>query len=359
MNIAYVSPKAGITLLCALIAFFAVFTAQKAHAQVSDEALAVLQAQVDEAQLQVEELASHQGRVLGATTDELQEQIQRLVEETAAKNQPATKNNKETLKQQIKAYNKQIERFTELRDKAQKKLDALKREDTSQKKFGLKDIKKVTWKKVDPIPNAIDDEYSLYTIKLKSGQTVEVKVCGYCMSEDREAAFKKAGYHGDVTELTDLATEKGTKTSLAKKAPGKNKFSCDRTVSSKLKGGKVACYGMWDYGSSFGDDAHMCGDRGAGKTGCTIKAPMCSSGSAKASKYYSNNSIKDSSELPVFAKKLGVTQAVVTDEVAGLWEYTCTGNASEDSGDNEEESPLTQEINRIQDILKELMEKWQ
>jgi hypothetical protein len=115
---------------------------------------------------------------------------------------------KEALKRQIAAYNKQIEHFTALRDEAQKKLDALEDKNTSsssKKTFTIKDVKSVTSKYVDPSEQMADEEYTLYTITLKSGKVVEVKQCGFCAPKGRDEAFKKAGYRGDVDALRKMA----------------------------------------------------------------------------------------------------------------------------------------------------------
>ena len=71
--------------------------------------------------------------------------------------------------------------------------------------YGLTDVKSVTKKLVDPIPLAIDDEYVLYRIELKSAQVYEVKVFGNQLSTTRDANFKKTGYTGEVSKLLLLA----------------------------------------------------------------------------------------------------------------------------------------------------------
>lgn len=459
MYIAFTYRHTGVALLIAVVAFFAL-TAQFAHAQVSDEELAVLQAQVDAASVQVQALSIQKGKVLGASSDDIFEKIKALQEqilsfgfkgttspgsgslEVGSKKHTSTKDKKETLKQQITAYNKEIDRLTQLRDEAQKKLDALGDDTTtgtSTKTFKLKDVKSVVATVVDPIPNAIDDEYTLYKITLKSKRVVEVKACGYCTTEGRDALFKKAGYKGDISKLLLLADkggvavqmtlpdggtytygdtlkvvwnqtgtvpkgstacvilqdvsgthsfafppEKGCVTvageepehtvsgkiintagyallpgkykvvlniagpatggkdganlasdssdeyitvsnaELSTKAPSQNPFACSRTSSSKLENGKLACYGMWDYGGDFGGDVNMCGKYGMGDTtGCKIKAPVCSSGAAKATAYYSNEALKKM-DTEIFTKNLGVIPKVLFKGIAGLWEYNCS-----------------------------------
>lgn len=113
--------------------------------------------------------------------------------------------------------------------------------------------------------------------------------------------------------------------------PKHNAFACDRSVGNKLGLGALACYGMWDYGNDFGEDKFMCGSYGQGTTGCEIKAPMCTSGKAIASTYYSNSQLKgmSSSLLSAITANLKTDTTVVKNGVAGLWEYTC---AAEEAG---------------------------
>lgn len=106
-------------------------------------------------------------------------------------------------------------------------------------------------------------------------------------------------------------------------APKKNIFGCDRSVTTKVASGSIACYGMWDYGEDFGGDVKMCGSYD-GKIGCVIQTPVCSSGSAKASKYINNSSLT-SSTLGTISSRLGVSEGVAKSGIAGLWEYTCVG----------------------------------
>lgn len=57
--------------------------------------------------------------------------------------------------------------------------------------YGLTDIMSVTRKSVNPIILAIDDEYVLYRIVLKTAQVYEVKVFGNQLSTTRDTNFKK------------------------------------------------------------------------------------------------------------------------------------------------------------------------
>lgn len=108
--------------------------------------------------------------------------------------------------------------------------------------------------------------------------------------------------------------------------PNKNAFNCNRTVATKLGANGLACYGMWDYGEGFGGDVAMCGGYNEGKTGCVIKTPVCQSGSAKATKYFTGKDISTEKMIEVNAL-LKTNSATVKEGVAGLWEYRCTAPA--------------------------------
>ena len=288
--------------------------------------------------------------------------------------------------------------------------------------YTLADVQSVTKSFVDPIPSAIDDEYTLYIIYLKSGNKYRVEASGMELSSIVTAKFRATGYTGDVNKLmamatatvvkptprfngftypvgtpnaaasvvfsfeqtedscgtdimgninwgetgvgvqtidkivgstckagdqtfnvkhtysqpgdyivtlTDLndktATKKVTATfsDPAVTAPGKNYFACGRAVSTKVADNHIACYGMWDYGNDFGGDVRMCGDYGAGKTGCVINTPVCASGAAKATAYIDNSSLT-TTLLSTISSRLRVTPEVAKAGIAGLWEYKCT-----------------------------------
>ena len=72
--------------------------------------------------------------------------------------------------------------------------------------FGLADVASVSIKQADPIPAAVDDEYTLYTITLKTGKVVEVKNYGNALASMNEKAFRDAGYTGDIAALKKMAT---------------------------------------------------------------------------------------------------------------------------------------------------------
>ncbi len=67
--------------------------------------------------------------------------------------------------------------------------------------FALVDVKSITSKWVDPSQLLADDEYTLYTITLVSGNVVEVKVPAMIPASTHNEFFVKAGYTGNVAEL--------------------------------------------------------------------------------------------------------------------------------------------------------------
>jgi hypothetical protein len=69
--------------------------------------------------------------------------------------------------------------------------------------YTLRDVKSVTSKYVDPIANAADDEYTLYTITLKNGTKHEVRR-GFAPAEVFEHAIEATGYTGDIQALLKL-----------------------------------------------------------------------------------------------------------------------------------------------------------
>ncbi len=75
---------------------------------------------------------------------------------------------------------------------------------SSVTRFGITDVKSVTSKNVDPIPMALDDEYTLYIITLKSGKVVEVKNYGFAPAEMNNKAFIDAGYTGNISTLKQM-----------------------------------------------------------------------------------------------------------------------------------------------------------
>ncbi|MEX0931215.1 MAG: hypothetical protein WDZ88_00530, partial [Candidatus Paceibacterota bacterium] len=69
--------------------------------------------------------------------------------------------------------------------------------------YTLDDVRSVAKRSVDPVPEAIDDEYLEYTITLKSGVVHVVKWVHF--SIDQEQEFFKTGFRGDVDALIAMA----------------------------------------------------------------------------------------------------------------------------------------------------------
>lgn len=108
--------------------------------------------------------------------------------------------------------------------------------------------------------------------------------------------------------------------------PERNAFSCSRNSDGQYSNGELACYGVWDYGNSFGNDHDMCDEDGEEQmTGCVIDAPVCESGLAEATTYYSNKTLEgmSSSVINTIANNLETSTRMVQQEMAGLWEYEC------------------------------------
>jgi len=71
--------------------------------------------------------------------------------------------------------------------------------------FDLEDVESVTSLWVDPNEMMADEEYTMYTVTLKNGTTVEINAGGFTTEEWRAQQFVAAGYTGDVSALTALA----------------------------------------------------------------------------------------------------------------------------------------------------------
>jgi len=106
--------------------------------------------------------------------------------------------------------------------------------------------------------------------------------------------------------------------------PQKNNFACNRVSENKLFSEDVACYGMWDYGNDFGEDANMCGGI-RGRLGCEVNAPVCESGKAVARSYIGSSDIRQLTGVPLlnFTSNLGTDVTTFRNGVAGIWEYRC------------------------------------
>lgn len=124
--------------------------------------------------------------------------------------------------------------------------------------------------------------------------------------------------------------------------PESNAFSCTSPAQAGLSTGSLACYGLWDFGSAFGNDRDMCGAEGASAynqpaLGCKVKTTACASGTAVASKvlqlYKPWDSASDiaplasAAELVEIADRLNSSEELVRSNVLRVWQYSCDGNA--------------------------------
>jgi hypothetical protein len=132
-----------------------------------------------------------------------------------------------------------------------------------------------------------------------------------------------------VSEKVEVAVTAGDAPVLSpttEKPPMVNRLDCNRKVTTKVEAGKLACYGMWDFGNNLGGDKFMCGGY-KGQTGCKIKTPICSSGSAVASRYMSNSKLTGAA-LTSVSRHLRVQPTTVTKGVIGLWWYSCVDDVA-------------------------------
>ena len=79
--------------------------------------------------------------------------------------------------------------------------------DDTNSSYSIGDIASVSSEYVDPIANAIDDEYTQYTIELEDGTTHVVKVNGMLLEETIAQQFADTGFDGDYQDIIDMATE--------------------------------------------------------------------------------------------------------------------------------------------------------
>ena len=126
-------------------------------------------------------------------------------------------------------------------------------------------------------------------------------------------------------------------------APKTNLQSCATPAVTNGAAGDFACYGLWDFSNSFGEDANMCGSGGAGYsspiTGCEVDTTACASGKAVAAKVFNiykpwdsatdGVSLPNSSELTQIATRLGASESVVSSNIIRIWEYQCSAPPSE------------------------------
>lgn len=100
-------------------------------------------------------------------------------------------------------------------------------------RYDLDDVKSVTSLFVDPIRIAADDEYTEYTITLKSGTVRKVKV--NIFAGIHEPSFRETGYTGDIQALIDMAETESTglrsPLTVSASAPNGYKMGSNVTVS--------------------------------------------------------------------------------------------------------------------------------
>lgn len=75
----------------------------------------------------------------------------------------------------------------------------------SVESYTLSDVVKVEVKNVDPIREAIDDEYTLYTIHLKDGSIRTAEMYGMATWDMNQENFYRTGFSGDVQKLLEMA----------------------------------------------------------------------------------------------------------------------------------------------------------
>ncbi len=127
------------------------------------------------------------------------------------------------------------------------------------------------------------------------------------------------GAYGSVSKSVTV-----TVLDVSSVAPNSNKMSCSNPPIKSQANGSLACYGIWDYGESFGGDYHMCpGGYSSQSTGCVISTPACSSGYAEATKVYN---VTKGEGLATIASMLKVTESVVKAGLLNVWEYSCTAS---------------------------------
>jgi hypothetical protein len=114
----------------------------------------------------------------------------------------------------------------------------------------------------------------------------------------------------------------------ASDGPKYNAKDCSASTNSNIANGKLACYGLWDYGNEFGEDQSACGGIDAAydhrkPTGCVIPAKMCASDKAIAARFYSVSSASEE-KIAELALNLKASKTAVKEQLINIWEYDCT-----------------------------------
>lgn len=76
--------------------------------------------------------------------------------------------------------------------------------DTNSEEYELADVRSVVTEDVDPIPDAIDDEYTRYTITLENGTVHNVRRYGMAPYTAFVSDIRDTGYVGDIDDLLDM-----------------------------------------------------------------------------------------------------------------------------------------------------------
>jgi len=128
--------------------------------------------------------------------------------------------------------------------------------------------------------------------------------------------------------ITSAATPPENLIVKAKPLPNANAMSCSNPPARGKGIGEFACYGLWDYGDSFGNDQFMCS--GAAEehaysrsgVGCVISTSACASGKAIASRAIAISGASDE-DISQIAERLNATKEQVKKELITIWEYSC------------------------------------
>ena len=73
--------------------------------------------------------------------------------------------------------------------------------------YTIDDVKSVTYRDVDPLPEAVDDEYTEYVITLKNKVKHTVNRNHFAPADYFEKKVRETGYSGDIDELIEMAEE--------------------------------------------------------------------------------------------------------------------------------------------------------
>ncbi len=109
---------------------------------------------------------------------------------------------------------------------------------------------------------------------------------------------------------------------VATNTPNKNVFGCGRTLLDSYAAGSLGCYGIEDIQGAFGGISFACGGTGSSTIGCVIATKACTSGTAKATAFYTGIQLS-ATKLIVVSTHLETSPDAVRAGITGLWEYTC------------------------------------